>query len=287
MLFRTVQTGIVKKVIENLKELLDRVNITCDANGIHITGWDISKTVLVEVDLQASKAEIYKIGPNEVHEFGMVIERLHRTLKSIHNDETLTLSLESHRDTVVPLIITSMGNMLGAGEYEVSTSEVDDKINENQRKQVFTDGLHFSYMVQLKSHQLQQILKGMNDHGVRNITIAVEPSKMEIYGAAELSQGRRTLTMQENGLTIVKQTNDADDRIEVSFSLKILFNVAKTAIPSEMVTLYLMTEYPMMVHYDNGLASSRLLMMPLVDGSIQHDEMQNYAHMEVSCGNDW
>ena len=86
---KTVQSSIIRILIEALKEILPDTNIEFNSTGIRIITMDLSHTVLVHLRLDGSQFEHYHCPEKIV--VGVNMLNLFKLVKTMNNNETLTL----------------------------------------------------------------------------------------------------------------------------------------------------------------------------------------------------
>ncbi|MEW5315125.1 MAG: hypothetical protein WDW38_006576 [Sanguina aurantia] len=90
---RTIQSCAFKVLMEALKELLTDTCMKFDETGLKIVSTDTSHVVLVYLRLDASKFEYYHC-PKPMS-IGVNMLNLHKLIKTINNNDTLTLFVDS------------------------------------------------------------------------------------------------------------------------------------------------------------------------------------------------
>ena len=100
---KTVQASAFRILVEALKEILTDANFECDETGIKMIAMDSSRTVLVHLKLQADKFESYMCKEKRV--LGISMINLFRIIKTMNNNDTLTLFLEKEKDSVLGIRI--------------------------------------------------------------------------------------------------------------------------------------------------------------------------------------
>lgn len=89
---KTLQGMVFKTLAEALKELLTETVIEFDPSGVKIVSINTSQTVLVHLHLEADKFEHYECERNQ--KVGINMLNLHKLLKTITNNDTLTIFIE-------------------------------------------------------------------------------------------------------------------------------------------------------------------------------------------------
>ncbi len=88
----TVSAGTIRTLSEALKEVLTDVNVYFDTSGIKIMSMDGSKVALVHLKLDSAQFEQYYC--SDTTQIGLNMLSFFKLLKSIGNNDTLTLYIE-------------------------------------------------------------------------------------------------------------------------------------------------------------------------------------------------
>lgn len=92
MHLKTIQATAVRNVFEVLKDIINDVNVYFGKDGVRILSLDTARVSLVYMFLRAENFEEYSC-PNEIIA-GMNMTNTYKLLKSVSNNDTLTMSIE-------------------------------------------------------------------------------------------------------------------------------------------------------------------------------------------------
>lgn len=92
---KTVQVGVVKGLVEALKEIITETNIELSPGGLRISATDPSVTILVHLFLEADNFEEYKC--DETIVIGVNIINLFKLIRTIVNNDSLTLYIDEEK----------------------------------------------------------------------------------------------------------------------------------------------------------------------------------------------
>ena len=101
MQLKTIQASAVKSVFEVLKDIINDVNVYFTPKGVHILTLDTARVTLVHMTLGAENFEEYDC-PTDIAA-GLNMGNIYKLLKSVTNQDTLTLKVEG-RDVMEVLI---------------------------------------------------------------------------------------------------------------------------------------------------------------------------------------
>ncbi len=260
---RTVQAVAFKVLVEALKELLTDTSIEFDDTGMKIVAMDSSHVVLVHLKLDAGKFEMYhcdgRIG------IGINMLNLHKLIKTINNNDTLTLYIDA--DDVNHLCIKIENNEKNSRTtYKLNLLDLD-------HQNITVDPTDFIDVVTLPSTDFQKICRDMH-----NLAECMEIKSIHnqlIFGC------KGDFCCQE---TIICDNDDGcdnsggkggggssscggDDRsgeiVQGIFSIKHLVLFTKCTNLCSTMELYLKNDYPLIIKYDvSSLGSIRLALAP-------------------------
>ena len=95
---RLVQGGLLKKVLESLKDLVNDANFDCSATGFSLQAMDSSHVALVALLLRSEGFEHYRCDRNL--SLGMNLNNMAKMLKCAGNDDIVTIKADDSVDSV-------------------------------------------------------------------------------------------------------------------------------------------------------------------------------------------
>lgn len=91
MYLKTIQASALKSVFEVLKDIINDVNIYFTEKGVHVLTLDTARVTLVHMVLGAENFEEYECEKDVIA--GLNMANVYKLLKSITNQDTLTMSI--------------------------------------------------------------------------------------------------------------------------------------------------------------------------------------------------
>jgi proliferating cell nuclear antigen len=150
---RTVQAVAVKILVEALKELLTDTCIEFDETGLKVVAMDTSHVVLVHLKLEASKFELYHCQGRI--SIGVNMLNLHKLIKTINNNDTLTLFID--KDDMNHLCIKiENSDKNSRTTYNLNLLDLD-------HQNISVDPTDFTEVVTLPSVDFQKICRDMHN----------------------------------------------------------------------------------------------------------------------------
>lgn len=250
---QSVQCQSIKNLFESLKELLDDCNIKFDNTGMRILAIDGSHVCLVHMKLLAEKFVKYVCErPITV---GVNITSLHKLLKSISGDDTLTISIDD--ENLAEMIIrieNAKKNYVSINEYKLL--DIDDK-------DFTVPDVEFSSVITMPSVDFQNLCRDMSNIS-DNIEIESVGDQLKISADGEFASKKIILGPTEKGLAFY-QTGEVVP-IHGTFSLKFLLLFTKATPLATSVQILLKNDFPMIILYTiANLGELKFALSPKVD----------------------
>lgn len=247
MYLKTVQAIAFKSMLEVLKEIINDVNVYFDSSGMKIVAFDVARVTLVYVKLDAENFEEYSC-PSDVV-LGINVSNTFKLLKSISNCDILTIT-----NTDESLVITV------SNETKKSTSkfsirlldlnedllEIPEGIAENQHETV------------IPSIDFQKIVRDMSNIG-SELLIKRRGNTVEFACEGDFAEKQTT----------IEQSDNVEDEISGTFSLKYLSMFTKATILCPLVQIIQESdETPIIFKYTiANLGDLRFYLAPISTGA--------------------
>ncbi len=90
--------GLLKKIIDSIKDLVDVANFDCSSTGIQLQAMDQNHTSLVTLLLRADGFAHFTCHRNIT--LGISLASITKILKGVSNDDKVTIRAEDNGDTV-------------------------------------------------------------------------------------------------------------------------------------------------------------------------------------------
>lgn len=256
---RTVQSGAFKVMIEALKDLLTDTSIEFDPDtGMKVVAMDGSHIVLVHLHLEASKFESFFCKERTC--IGVNMMQLHKLIRSINNNDSLTLFMES-------------GDMNHLG-IKIENSQKGQKtmfrlnLLDLDYSRISIDPVEFASVITLPSTDFQKIVRDMNNLAefveIKNIQ-----NQLIFQCHGEFCVQETVMTDSDAGgvpggnHSIQPKTPGSDEIIQGVFSLKYLVLFSKCTNLCNTVQLFLRNDYPLIIVYQvASLGEIKLALAP-------------------------
>lgn len=254
MYFMTAQASPMKTLTESLKEVLTDINIRFDEDGFEVINMDPSQISFVALKLIGEKFEEYHC-PNPLV-IGVQMMSLHKLLKTIGNNDTLTMFVTKENPDKLGIVIQNKKkricnkityNLKDVDEVEIDIPEVD-----------------YDAEITMPCGEFQKYCRELAT--ISNfVTIGISPEKI-FSMTVDGSIGSQTLEIEESDdSNVVIDVNDnIDDDVDIGvFSLKFLNLFCKSSTLCNTIQLYVKPEYPIIIVYSvASLGTVKFCLLP-------------------------
>jgi proliferating cell nuclear antigen len=246
---KTVQVGVVKGLIEALKEIITETNIEISPKGLHVSATDASVTVLVHMFLDAAKFEEYKC--KETIVIGVNIINLFKLTRTIVNNDSLTLYIDDEKTSQLGVRIENE-EYNKVTDYKLNLIDIDEEI-------ITAPDTNFDTMITMPSGEFQKICRESF-----NIADLIEIKSMDnqlIFSCnGEFASQETTYAHTESGVLFTRNEDTKSNTIiQGYYLLKNLALFSKCAGLCQSVKLFLANENPLVIEYSVGSLGNLLL----------------------------
>jgi proliferating cell nuclear antigen len=185
MKFVSIQASAFKAVFEVLKDILNDVNIYFKPNGMRIITLDTACSALVDMFLSAENFEEYSC-PQEVIA-GVNISNTFKLLKTITNNDTITMSIENKE--FIDILIHN--------DSKKSITKFQLKLLDINEEQIELPEVEMSVVTTMQSTDFQRICRDMNNIAT-NVTIVRSDQKFNIKCEGDFANQNTTIECSDN-----------------------------------------------------------------------------------------
>ena len=234
---KTVQSSAFRILIEALKEILTDANLEFDETGMKVMAMDSSHTVLVHLKLYSDKFETYHCKNKLI--IGVNMINLFKLIKTMGNNETLTLYIEEDDDSVLGIQIdNSEKNSVTKFKLNLMTLHEEN---------IQIPPASFESVITLPSTDFQKVCRDMfnlaDDIEIKSLENQLMFSCKGEFASQETSMGET-----HSGMSFLQNQNP-DGIVQGVFALKHLVLFSKCTNLCNSIEIYLKNDYPLIIKY--------------------------------------
>lgn len=236
---RLSQAGLLKKILDSIKDLVTDANFDCSSTGITLQAMDSSHVSLVSLLLRADGFEHYRC--DRSLSLGINLGSMAKILKCASNDDTVTLKADDDGNTVTFMF----------------ESEKQDKISDFELKLLEIDSEHlgipdteYKAVVQLPSGELQRICRDLT---ILGDTVQISATKDGVKFSVSGDLGNGNVTIRPTSSVDSKEDQSTSiqlqEPVSLTFALRYLNFFTKATPLSEKVYLSMSKDVPLVTEY--------------------------------------
>jgi len=238
---RLLQAGIMKKLMDSIKDLVTDANFDCSSNGITLQAMDSSHVSLVALQLKSEGFAHYRA--DRSIPLGINLASMSKILKCAGNEDVLTLKAEDNGDNVSFMFESPKQNRVS--HFALKLMDIDSE-------HLGIPDTEYQCTVQMPSAEFQRICREIAIIGdTVKITASKEGVKFQVAG----DMGTGSIVCKSN-----PSADDEDDAVSVkceeevslTFALRYLNFFAKATPLSNHVTLRMSPDVPLVTEYAIG-----------------------------------
>ncbi|CAE8607990.1 unnamed protein product [Polarella glacialis] len=237
------QAGLLKKVVDAMKDLCKDVNFDCTEKGIQVQSMDSSHVALVSLMLRESCFAEFKC--DRPGSLGMNVDSLSKIFKMCGPNDALKIRWQNEADTV--------NFQCESGEDRIS--DFDLKLMQIESEHMEIPEQHYKVSDRMPSSEFQKICRDLKEFG-ETIQLSASKDGLKFSVQGDIGAGNVLLKPREGENPGEKVTLTVQEPVTATFALRYLVNFAKAAPLCSTVELGLGPDAPLMVKYDLDVAEN-------------------------------
>ena len=234
---KTVQSSAFRILVEALKEILVDANLECDETGIKMIAMDSSHTVLVHLKLFSDKFEYYHC--LEKKNLGINMLNFYRIIKTMNNNDTLTLFLEKDNDSMLGIKIeNSDKNTTSTFNLNLMDLNIDN---------ISIPPATFESVITMPSVDFQKTIRDMHNYA-DFIDIKSVEEHLIFSCKGDFCSQETIIGETQEGMSFVKNQKP-EQIIQGVFALKHLVLFGKCTNLCNSIQIFLKNDYPLIIKY--------------------------------------
>jgi len=236
---RLQQAGILKKILESVKDLVDTANFDCSPAGISLQAMDSSHVSLVSLLLRADGFEHYRCDRNL--SLGINIGSMTKILKCASNDDSVTIKADDNGDNITFLFESSKEDKIS--EFELKLMDIDSET-------LGIPDTEYKVVVKMPGAEFQRICRDLT---ILGDTVLLNATKEGVKFSVTGDMGSGHITCRQSSNVDLKVEDrtviELQEPVSLTFALRYLNSFTKATPLSPLVSLSLSKDVPLVVEY--------------------------------------
>ena len=243
---------ILKKIIEAIKDLVADVNFDISSEGISLQAMDASHVALVVLHLKASEFDEFRCDRPQT--LGLSVSNLAKIIKIAGNDDAITMRAEDEASTL---------NLLFEGKNEEKISEFALTLLTIDSEHLGIPEQEYNSTVSMSSSEFSRICRELTQI---TDTLTIETDKESIRFAVSGDIGAGTITLRHNDTDKAEERCllEVNENISMAYALRYLNLFNKASNLSDMVSLNMSPDIPIVVQYAFELGEIKYFLAPKI-----------------------
>jgi len=236
---RLTQAGLLKKILDAIKDLVNDANFECTATGIQLQAMDSSHVSLVAMLLRADGFDHYRCDRNL--SLGINLGAMSKILKCAANDDIVTIKADDNGQNVTFMFESPKQDKI---------SDFDLKLLDIDSEQLGIPDTEYKAVVKMSAGEFQKICRDLTILG-DTVTISATKEGVKFGVSGELGNGNITCrpTSEVDTKGEESTTIDLQEPVQLTFALRYLNYFTKATGLAPGVYLSLSKDVPLVVEY--------------------------------------
>lgn len=268
-----LNAGILKKLMESIKDLITDANFDCSTTGVSLQAMDSAHVSLVALHLRAEGFNHYRADRNI--SLGISLASMSKILKCAGNDDLITLKAEDSAESMTFMFETPKHTRVS--HFALKLMDIDSE-------HLGIPDTEYQCVVQMPAAEFQRIVREVQVIGdTVNITASKEGVKFQVVG--DMGTGsivcKSTPSVDDADAVVVK----CEEEVSLTFALRYLNFFAKATPLSNTVILRMSPEVPLVTEYKihegkNEIGHIRFYLAPKIEDEEGGEEGASSAQSE-------
>ncbi|KAF6205745.1 hypothetical protein GE061_019918 [Apolygus lucorum] len=252
---RLVQSSILKKVLDAIKDLLNEATFDCSDSGMQLQAMDNSHVSLVSLNLRSDGFDKYRCDRNL--SMGINLGSMFKIMKCAANDDILTIKAQDNADTV--MFMFESPNQEKVSDYEMKLMDID-------QEHLGIPETDYSSIIKMPSGEFSRICKDLSQFG-ESMVISCTKEGVKFSAAGDVGSANIKLAQTSN----VDKEEEAviiemQEPVTLTFACRYLNSFTKATPLSGQVILSMSADVPLVVEYKIGeIGQIRYYLAPKIE----------------------
>jgi proliferating cell nuclear antigen len=244
----TIKINKFKQLVEALKEIVLDVNLDFSPEGLKMKSINVTETVLVKLTITSDIGDYYC---KKTRSLGINMGRFHQIIKSLNNQDVLSIFVEEGEEERNMLIINIENKAKGiSNRYEMNIFDPIKQING------MIPEIEYGCVFKMPSSDFQRICRNMESFA-KLLEITSSDNVLYLTGKGDITSLQTTIRPTVNNQDTDESMNylvnsNPSEIIQGFFNLKELILFNKCANINKTVKLRLQNDEAFMINYKVG-----------------------------------
>jgi proliferating cell nuclear antigen len=239
---RFLQGGILKKIIDCIKDLVNDANIDCSPNGISLQAMDSSHVALVSLNILAEHLSCFSV--DHAKSFGINLSSMAKVLKCATNDDAITIKSNDNEDEMIFVFEHPKNTRISY--FALKLMDIDSE-------HLGIPDTEYDCVITMSSNEFQRICREINIIGD---TVKISTSKEGVKFSVVGDIGVGSIVCKSNHGVVDSEDDSVsitvNEDVSLTFALRYLNMFAKATHLSSTVTLKMSSNVPLVCEYNIG-----------------------------------
>ncbi|CRK94227.1 CLUMA_CG007742, isoform A [Clunio marinus] len=235
---RLISSGILKKVLDAIKDLLNEATFDCSDSGIQLQAMDNSHVSLVSLNMRSDGFDKYRCDRNL--SMGMNLANMAKILKCANNTDTVTIKAQDNADTVTFMFESQ--NQEKVSDYEMKLMNLD-------QEHLGIPETDYACIVRMPSHEFARICRDLTQFGE---SVVITCTKEGVRFSASGDSGSANIKLAQTS-SVDKEEEavsiEMQEPVTLTFACQYLNSFTKATPLSPQVSLSMSADVPLVVEY--------------------------------------
>jgi len=235
---RLLQAGLLKKILEAIKDLVTDANFDCTSNGIALQAMDSSHVSLVSMLLRYDGFDHYRCDRNLT--LGINLQSMSKILKCANNDDVLTIKADDSGDTVTFVFESPKQDKIS--DFELKLLQIDAEV-------LGIPDTEYKAVIKMSSSEFQRICRDLT---ILGDTVFISTTKEGVKFSVSGDVGTGNIIIRPTADVDAKEENTTiqlEEPVQLTFALRYLNYFTKATSLAPAVSLSISQEVPLVVEY--------------------------------------
>ncbi|XWS07677.1 hypothetical protein CRYUN_Cryun41cG0010300 [Craigia yunnanensis] len=267
---RLTQAGLLKKVLESIKDLVTDANFDCSATGFSLQAMDSSHVALVALLLRCDAFEHYRCDRNI--SMGVNLANMAKMLRCASDDDIVTIKADDGGDTVTFMFESPSQDKIS--DYEMKLMDIDSE-------HLGIPEAEYQAIVRMPASEFARICKDLSTIG-DTVIISVTKEGVQFstkgdIGTANIICRKNTAVDKKEEATVIEM----EEPVSLTFALRYLNAFTKATPLAGQVTISLSYDMPIVVEYKiENMGYIRFYLAPKIEEEETGPQVENVTRVE-------